>query len=144
MIVTRFPRRIARKASTLAEVLIGMVVITLVVVAVMGILIQSSYLEQNDTEQTEVLALAEGLLEARVDEARVLENFQELSSISLTPCGDPDYLYDQTVTDMALGMKKITISVYYADPKDPTQPDPTRVHGGRAITLSVALAEPTT
>ena len=55
--MARFSRK--NEASTLAEVLIGMVVLTLVVLAVLGILIQSSYLEQNDTEQTEALALAQ-------------------------------------------------------------------------------------
>ena len=132
------------KASTLAEVLIGMAVLTLVVIAVLGILIQSSYLEQTDTEQTRVLAMAEGLVEARVDDARVLENFQNLQSISLTPCVDPDFLYKQVVTEMPLGLKKVSISVFYADPNNPTQPDTSRNRGGEALTLSVAIAEPTT
>jgi hypothetical protein len=132
------------KASTLAEVLIGMAVLTLVVIAVLGILIQTSYLEQTDTEQTQVLALAEGLMEERVDETRVLETFRELESVSLTPCVNPDFLYEQVVTDMPLGMKKISISIFYADPNDPTQPDTSKSRGGHALTLSVAIAEPTT
>lgn len=136
--------RKSSQASTLAEVLIGMVVLTLVILAVLGILIQSSYLEQTDSEQTEVLALAQGLLEARVDEARVLENFHSLSSVSITPCEDPNYLYEQSVRDLPMGVKKITVSIFYANPNDPSVPDPNREHGGRALTLSVSLAEPTT
>ncbi|MCA9777519.1 MAG: hypothetical protein KC800_12405 [Candidatus Eremiobacteraeota bacterium] len=131
-------------ASTLAEVLISMVVLTLVVLAVLGILIQSSYLEQNDAEQTEVLALAQGLLEAQLDEARVLEQFNALESVSMTPTVDPNYLYEQRVTDMPLRMKKISISVFYADPNNPSVPDASRERGGRALTLSVAVVEPTT
>lgn len=133
-----------QRASTLAEVLIGMVVLTLIVLAVLGILIQSSYLEQTDTEQTEVLALAEGLVETRVDEGRTLEGFQSLESIPLSPCSDPDYLFEQVVTDMPMGMKRVTISIFYAQENDPTLPDTTRVRDGHALTLSVALAEPTT
>ncbi|MFA5505642.1 MAG: hypothetical protein WC314_14640 [Vulcanimicrobiota bacterium] len=131
------------RGSTLAEVLIGMVVLTLVVLAVLGILIQSSYLEQNDSEQTEVLALAQGLLEARVDEARILENYQSLTSTGLTPCIDPAYLYEQGVKELPKGIKKVSVSIYHVDPNDPSVPDSSRAHGGRALTLSVSLAEPT-
>ena len=140
--MARFLRK--NEASTLAEVLIGMVVLTLVVLAVLGILIQSSYLEQNDTEQTEVLALAQGLLETQVDEARVLESFRSLESVSMTPTSDPGYLYEQRISDMPMRMKKITVTVFYADPNNPSVPDSSRVHGGRALTLSVAVVEPTT
>ena len=146
MIKKRFQENFSlnTSASTLAEVLISMVVLTLVVLAVLGILVQSSYLEQNDAEQTEVLALAQGLMEARVDDARVLEGFQDLESISLTPCANPDYLYEQVVADMPLSMKRITISIFFADPDDPSLPDASKSRGGQALTLSVVLAEPTT
>jgi type II secretory pathway pseudopilin PulG len=146
MNVKRFQDKIRTNtiASTLAEVLVAMVVLTIVVLAVLGILIQSSYLEQNDVKQTEILALAQGLLESRVDDARVLEGFQDLESIALTPCINPDYLYEQLVSDMPLGMKRISVTIFFADPNNPTQPDPSLSRGGHALTLSVAIAEPTT
>ena len=132
------------RGSTLAEVMIGMVVLAFVVLAVMGILIQSSYLEQSDTPQTEILALAQGLLEVQLDQARVLEGFRTLESISTTPTSDSSYLYQQQITQMPLHMKKISVSIFYADPTNPNVPNLDRVRGGRALTLSVAVVEPTT
>ena len=130
------------RGSTLAEVMIGMVVLAFVVLAVMGILIQSSYLEQSDTQQTEILALAQGLLEVQIDQARVLEGFRTLESISTTPTSDSSY--QQQITQMPLHMKKISVSIFYADPTNPNVPNLDRVRGGRALTLSVAVVEPTT
>jgi hypothetical protein len=62
----------------------------------------------------------------------------------MTPTSDPGYLYEQLVSDMPMRMKKITVTVFYADPSNPSVPDSSRVHGGRALTLSVVVVEPTT
>lgn len=120
-----------------------MVCLTLVVVGVLGLLVQSAYLEQTDQEQTTVLALTQGLLEERVDEARVLEGYANLNSIPLSPTSEPGYLFEQTVRELGLGVKKITVSVYHADPADPATADESRPHGGKALTLSVSVGEPT-
>lgn len=135
--------RLQARASTLAEVLIGMVVLALVVVSVLGILVQSSYLEQTDADQTEVLAIAQGLMETQVDTARTLEGYESLQTVALTPAFNPDFLYSQTITEMPLDMKRISVSVFYADPQNPSIADSSRAREGHALTLSVAVAEPT-
>ena len=130
------------RASTIAEVLVGMVVLSMVVLAVLGILIQSSYLERTDGEQTEVLAITQGILEQRIDEARLKQGFQDLASLPLSPCVEPEFLYEQEVQELELGLKKLSVSVYYADRSNPGVPDSSRVRQGHALTLSVTLVEP--
>lgn len=134
--------KIDRAGSTLAEVLVGMLVLLLVMLAVLGVLIQSSHLERSDAEQTQVLALAQGLMEMRVDQARLLEGYDELESLPLQPTEDEKFLYRQEVSELPLGLKKLSISIYHADRNNPGSPDTKRVRDGHAITLSVSLAEP--
>ncbi|MFA7482239.1 MAG: hypothetical protein WC314_17160 [Vulcanimicrobiota bacterium] len=131
------------RASTLAEVLIGMVVLSIAVLALLGILIQSSYLDRADATSTEVLAIAEGLLEVSLAQVQDRDGFQGIAAISLTPADNPDYLYERRVSELTSGLKKLSISLYYADPGDPTLPDPQRGQDGHALTLSVTVTEPT-
>ncbi len=131
------------RSLTIAEALIGMVVLGLLLTAVLGTVIQASYLERTDEEQTEVLAVAQGRIEARIDEARTATGFANLQSQPLTPTPDPGYLWEEELTELDLGLKKLTVSLYHADPNDPTKVDASRIRSGHAITLSVTLVEPT-
>lgn len=131
------------RGLTIAEALVGMVVLALLLTAVLGTLIQASYLERTDEEQTEVLAVVQGLIESRIDEARTPTGFQNLQSHALAPTPDPGYLWEEELTELDLGLKKLTVSLYHADPNNPAVVDASRIRGGHAITLSVTLVEPT-
>lgn len=120
-----------------------MVVLALLLTALLGTVIQVAYLERTDEEQTEVLAVVQGLIELRIDEARTPNGFDNLTSHSLAPTPDPGYLWEEEVSDLDLGLKKLTVSLYHADPNNPNIVDASRIRGGHAITLSVTLVEPT-
>lgn len=131
-----------RRGSTLAEVIVGMLVLTVVILAVLGILIQSGKLDQVDTLQTEVLSITQGLIEERVDAGRSLKGFNGLSTTPLSTTSDPALLYKQEVSELSLGLKKVSITTYYADPAKPTKIDPSRPNGGQALALSIVLVKP--
>ncbi len=128
-----------RQAATLAEVMIGLTVFSLFALAILGTLIQAARLEQNEAEHTRITLLAQALLERNIDRSRGYQGFHSLANIALTASDQIGYLYARRVSDLSAGLKKITVSVYRADPADPSQLASAQP---KALTLSVTVGEP--
>ncbi len=119
------------KGATLAEVIVGMLVFSLFALAVLGMLAMAADLNQRDTEINQVNQLSQGLMEEAVMAARSQEGYQQLRPLGLRPCADPRFLYaleveEQTDGPEVLGLKKVSVLLYYTDPANPTVPDPRR------------------
>ena len=123
--------------------MVGLALFAVASLAILGLVIQSAKLDVKEEENTQITALAQQLLEREVDRARTFEGFDELDNVTLSPTDDPAYLYEETVTEVSRGLKKVTITLYFADPANPTSPDPSRPRGGECFTLSTILGEPT-
>lgn len=131
-----------KNGATLAEVLIGLALFIVFSLAILAVLIQSAKLDRREAENTAISALGQMLLEERINRARTMEGYQALAGVGLSPTGDPDFLYDAEVVDVSDGLKKVTVTVYFADPDSPGVRDATRPRSGQALTLSVILGEP--
>lgn len=141
------------QGTTLAEVIVGLGLFSLLTLAVVGMLVQTAYLDTRDTQLTETTLLADSLMEQRVSAAREFEHYQGLLS---TPAGefwlldsgradglDARYIYRVDVVEPIPAMKKITVSIYHRDPDFPAPTANTsKGRRGHAMTVGTALAEP--
>lgn len=141
------------RGATLGEVIVGLGLFSLLTLAVVGVLVQTAYLDTRDTEITETTSLADSLMERRVSAARVYESYDALQS---TPAGDywtldagradgldGRYIYRVEVTETVPAMKKISVSVYHRDPQaTPPAPDTRKPRDGRAVTVGTVVVEP--
>lgn len=131
-----------KNGATLAEVLIGLALFIVFSLAILAVLIQSAKLDRREEENTAISALGQMLLEERINQARTMQGYQSLANAGLSPSGDPGFLYDAEVVDVSDGLKKVTVTVYFADPDSPGVRDARRPRNGQALTLSVILGEP--
>lgn len=128
-----------QRGATLAEVMIGLLVFSLLVLSILATLTQAARLESREEENTAISVLTQQIMEIRVDQARSFEGYRDLAAVPLSPTGDPDFLYQQEVVETTPGLKKLTVALYHADGN---VIDTSRANGGRALTLSVVLGEP--
>jgi len=124
-------RGMSRSGATLAEVIVGLLVFSLFALAVLGMLGMAANLNRRGAEVNQLNQLSQGLMEEAVLAARSQAGYQELKSLSLRPCVDPRYLYaleveEQTQAGEALGLKKISVLLYYSDPENPAIVDKRR------------------
>lgn len=136
-----------RRGATLAEIMMGLLVFSLFSMAVLGMLARAAELSQRDAELNQVNQLCTGLLEQALIAARSPQGYQDLASTGLVTAPDPHFLYAldvhaETRGHEDLGMKKIQVMLYYADPGDPDQPDPRRARGGLALCLGTDVQAP--
>lgn len=131
-----------RRGAALSEVMIGLALFAMFSLAVMGVLIQSARLDAQEQENTQLTALAQRLVEERIDTAREYQGYHSLSGVSVSPTSDPHFLYTADIIDVSEGLKKLTVTIYHADPDNPTVVDSSRARGGESITLSVVVGEP--
>lgn len=120
-----------RKGATLAEVIVGLLVFTLFALAVLAMLGTSANLNQRGTEMNQINHLSQGLMEEAVMAARSQTGYQKLQSLGLRPCADARFLYaleveEQTQGPEVLGLKKVSVLIYFADPENPAIPDKRR------------------
>jgi Tfp pilus assembly protein PilV len=135
------------RGSTLAEVIVGLLVFSLFALAILGMLARAAELSQRDAEINQVNQLCTGLLEQTLIVAREAQGYQDLASSPLRAAPDPRYLYAVDVREWtqgheALNLKKVQVLLYYADPGDPDQPDPRRARGGLALCLGTDVQAP--
>lgn len=123
--------------------MVGLALFAVASLAILGLIIQSAKLDVKEEENTQISAVAQQLMELEVDKARDHEGYDSLANVLLTPTSDPDYLYEETVTDVSDGLKKVTVTLYYADPNNPNTADITRPKAGECFTLSTIIGEPT-
>lgn len=141
------------RGTTLAEVIVGLGLFSLLTLAVVGMLVQTAYLDTRDTQLTETTLLADSLMEHRVSAARQFENYEALLS---TPPGefwlldsgradglDARYIYRVDVVEPIPAMKKITVSIYHRDPAFPAPTtDANKGRHGHTMSVGTAIAEP--
>ena len=135
-----FSRKVV--GATLSEVMIGMALFAVFSLAVLGLVVQTAKLDAQEEENTQLTAVAQQVVELEVDKARLYDGYQALKDVALTPTTDPHFLYQETVSEVTPGLKKITVTLYHAKESDPTKVDTKRARKGEALTLSVVVGEP--
>ena len=131
-----------RFGATLSEVMIGLALFAMFSLAMLGLLIQSARLDSQEEINTQLTALAQRIVEEQIDKARHYEGYQSLADVALTPTSDPKFLYTQTVTDVAGGLKKVSVSLFYSKRDKPTVVDISRPRKGEAVSMAVIVGEP--
>src|SRR5688572_3496722 len=116
------------KGATLAEIVVGLLVFSLFALAVLAMLGSSAHLNQRGTELNQIHQLSQGIMEEAVMAARSQDGYQQLQSLGLRPCADARFLYaleveEQTQGTEVLGLKKLSVLLYFADPENPAIPD---------------------
>lgn len=116
----------------MAEIVVGLLVFSVFALAVLAMLGSSANLNQRGTELNQINQLSQGLMEQAVMAARSQAGYQQLQSLGLRPCpADPRFLYalevdEQTQGTEVLGLKKVSVLLYFADPENPAIPDQRR------------------
>lgn len=142
------------KGTTLAEVIVGLGLFSLLTLAVVGMLVQTAYLESRDTQLTETTMLADSLMERRLSAAREYQNYDALASTPansfwLLDAGRSDglearYIYRVDVVEPIPAMKKLSVSVYHRNGAVPgAAADLNKGRNGHALTVGTLIAEPT-
>lgn len=122
--------------------MIGLALFAMFSLAILGLIIQSAKLDAQEEENTQLSAVAQQVLESEVDRGRTIKGYSELTDVALKPTTDSRFLYRETVREVTPGLKKITVTLYHANPTDPDAIDATRPRQGEALTLSVIVGEP--
>lgn len=122
--------------------MIGLALFAMFALAITGLLIQAARLDAQEEVNTQVTAVAQQLLEEQIDKAREYDGYDNLQNVVLGPTSDSQFLYSQKTTELAPGLKKVQVSLFFADPEDPTSVDTSRPRHGESLTLSVVLGEP--
>ncbi len=127
------------RGATLAEVIFGILIFLLFVLFVVGVLSHAADLSRRDGEINQVNMLGQEAMERMIQQARTQPAFDNLAAVPLTPCVDPNYLYQCDVAQVVPGMKKITVTMWFAKGG---AVDVTRPNGGRALTLGTQVEAP--
>lgn len=127
------------RGATLAEVIFGILIFLMFVLFVVGMLGHAADLSRRDGEINEVNMLGQDAMERMVEQARTQPAFDNLANVPLSPCQDPNYLYQCDVAQVVPGMKKISVTVFYAKGG---AIDATRPNGGRALVLGTQVEAP--
>lgn len=127
------------RGATLAEVIFGILIFLMFVLFVVGMLGHAADLSRRDGEINEVNMLGQDAMERMVEQARTQPDFDNLANVPLSPCQDANYLYQVDVAQVVPGMKKISVTVFYAKGG---AIDATRPNGGRALVLGTQVEAP--
>lgn len=131
------------RGSTLAEVIVGILVFSLFALALLGVMGQSVQLNRRGKELQQVHSLTEGYLEELIMLGRTPVGYAALASQALRPCPDADYVYATEVSELNPGLKKVCVMVYHHDSYGSAAAiDPRRPNGGLALCLSSLLEQP--
>ncbi len=132
-----------RRGATLAEVVLGTFIFAVFSLAMLGLLTRSNQLNQQDRQLSQINSLSEGIMEELVMMGRSETGYAALADMPLRPSQDPDYVYAVQVNASNLGLKKVSLLLYYHDAAgSPIAIDTRRPHGGLAVCLGTALEEP--
>lgn len=129
----------AVRGATLAEVIFGIVIFLLFVLFVVGVLGQAADLSRRDGEINQVNMLAQDAMERMIEQGRTQPAFDNLANVPLSPCQDPNYMYRCDVAQVVPGLKKITVTVFYAKAG---AVDTSRANAGRALILATQVEAP--
>lgn len=127
------------RGATLAEVIFGILIFLLFVLFVVGVLGNAADLSRRDGEINQVNMLCQDAMERMIQRARTQPEFDNLAAIPVTPCADPNYLYQCDVAQVVPGLKKITVTMWYGKGG---AVDATRPNGGRALVVSTLVEAP--
>lgn len=132
-----------RRGASLAEVALGTLIFAMFSLGMLGLLTRSNQLNQQDRQLSQINSLSEGLMEELVMLGRTEEGYANLSSMPLRASQDPDYIYAVEVSDQGMGLKKVSLLLYYHDPGgSPLAVDLRRPRGGLAVCLGTSLEQP--
>lgn len=132
-----------RRASTLAEVALGVAIFSLFVLGLIGVLGRSVHLSRRGREIEQAHQLTQSYLERLISQAREPEGYLRLASIGLSQSYNPDYLYSVDISEVQPGLRRLCVRLYHHDPHGtPLAVDTRRVHQGLAICLGTVVNQP--